>query len=66
MNILGASFVTEEFKRDDGTQVGGKTPRYIAKPAINSKYGSIALVVTGNYAAIKDNHDHNTMLKARG
>ena len=63
---MGASFKTQEWTRKDGTTVGGKSPRYIAKPARNSKYGSIALVVTGNYAAMKDNYEHNTLLKARG
>lgn len=51
----------------DGTRaaagIGGKSPRYIAKKAQQGRAGAVALVVTGNYAAQKDQALHNTMLK---
>ena len=67
MNNMGASFQTQEWTNPKTKeQLGGKTPRYIAKPAVNTEKGAVALVVTGNYAAMADNKKHNTMLKARG
>lgn len=46
--------------------VGNKQPNYVAKPTKETSKGAIALVVTGNYAAMKDTLEHNTLLKARG
>lgn len=44
--------------------IGGKRAEYASKPAIRGKSGLVGMVYTGNYAAMKDNNKHNTMLKA--
>ena len=44
--------------------IGGTEAKYAYKPAIRGKSGLVALVHTGNYAAMLDTHKHNTMLKA--
>ena len=67
-NSMGAGFRTEE-GQDPYTKEprGGKKPKYAALTARDSAYvGSVALVVEKNYAAILDNHLHNTLLKAKG
>ena len=67
-NSMGASFRTEEWENPEThEQLGGKAPKYAALKARDSAYvGCVALVVEKNYAAIKDNHLHNTLLKAKG
>lgn len=67
-NSMGAGFRTEEYERPDTKErVGGVAPKYAALKARDSAYvGCVALVVEKNYAAIKDNHLHNTLLKAKG
>lgn len=54
-------------KKDRGT-IGGVSPMYKAKPAKPSgDHGEpVAIVVTANYAAQKDNMKNNTLLKAMG
>lgn len=52
--------------KDNGT-IGGVTPSYVAKPAKPSTNGvPVAIVVTANYAAQKDNMKHNTLVRAIG
>lgn len=46
--------------------VGDQEARYGTKPVIIGKDGYIGIVYTANYAAIKDNHKNNTLLKAKG
>ena len=69
-NAMSADFRTGLWYPDnDRTKepIGGdKPPKYKALTAINTAEGATALVVTGNYAAIKDCHEHNTLLKAKG
>lgn len=43
--------------------VGGKYPMYLYKPA-SSRNHPVAIVYTGNYAAMKFEHEHNGLLKA--
>ena len=61
----GAGFKTERTVRDDGTQVGGKSPLFRADARRGAK-GAVGLVWTANYAAAKYNAKTNAMLKARG
>lgn len=42
--------------------VGGRTPLYSYKPA-NSRNHPVAIVYTNNYAAMKSEHQTNTLLK---
>lgn len=61
-NSMSAGFKTKE-ATIKGEKKGGKSPIYLAKKAEYRGSSSVALVVTGNYAAIKDNYEHNTLLK---
>lgn len=63
-NSMSAAFKTKEVTIK-GVRKGGKSPNYIAKRAEARGQSSVALVVTGNYAAMKDNYEHNTLLKVR-
>lgn len=63
-NSMSAGFKTKEVTIK-GVRKGGKSPNYIAKMAEARGQSSVALVVTGNYAAMKDNYEHNTLLKVR-
>lgn len=68
-NALSAGFRTGLYHRDHKSPAVGNTqPKYASalgeskrKPAI-----PVGLVYTGNYAAMKDNAQNNTLLKARG
>ena len=46
--------------------IGGTEPVYRAKPAKLIGGKPFAIAYTGNYAAQKDNLNHNTLLKAKG
>lgn len=62
--MLSAGFRTGLYYRDHKTPaVGGTEPYWKANV---KKYGvkPVGIVVTGNYAAMKDNHLHNTLLKS--
>lgn len=45
--------------------MGGKSPSYESSPAMSGRDGAVSIVYTGNYAAMKDNSQGNTLLKAR-
>lgn len=63
-NSLGAGYRTAKFHdRATGETRGGKQPEYGATLA-NRK--TACFVHPENYAAMKDNYLHNTMLKAMG
>lgn len=66
-NSLSAGFRTGLFyppgEKEPLEGVGNKQPKYGSKSAINCSTGCVALVVEKNYAAIKDNHLHNTLRK---
>lgn len=44
----------------------GNTPTNYKGDVSCHEYGYVGLVVTGNYSAIKDNYENNTLLKAMG
>ena len=48
----------------NGKEVGGTQPRYVSEKAIETQGGSVSIVHPKNYAAMKDNHLHNTLLKS--
>lgn len=65
-NRLSSGFRTQETTvYATGEHVGGTQPDYgsMAPTSIKNPH---ALVYTGNYAAMKDNYENNTLLKARG
>lgn len=62
-NSLGSSFRTKKV-HIDGKEVGGTKPRYGYEKAREYPNGCYASVHPKNYAAIKDNHLHNTLLKS--
>lgn len=64
-NNMSAGFRTEKYRRKDGTEVGDTQPRYGGN-AQRYSGGYIGIVYPKNYAAMKDNHLHNTILKALG
>ena len=69
-NSLGAAYPTERTVRwATREHVGGTVPDYRADVQTFRAKGGIekpvGIVYTGNYAAMKDNHNHNTLLKAR-
>lgn len=64
-NAASASFRTEKFFRG-GKRVAGvgeKQPEYESDMQVFKGYWPVGIVYTGNYAAMKDNHLHNTLLK---
>lgn len=50
----------------DFPTIGGVEARYDSKPAKLGSDGLVGIVFSANYAAQKDNHLHNTLLKAKG
>lgn len=65
-NAMGAGFRTGLYHRDHRSPaVGDTSPRYECNV---ERHGSldVGIVYTGNYSAMRDNHLHNTLLKARG
>ena len=63
-NALGAGYRTGRWHdHKTGEVKGGKAPEYAA--TMGDK-GDICLVHPVNYAAMKDNYLHNTLLKAKG
>ena len=65
-NSYGAGFETERtVVWATGEHVGGTQPVYGSDVKKGGK-GPVGIVMTKNYAAMKDNYLHNTLLKARG
>lgn len=65
-NAASAGFRTGYYHRDHKSPaVGGTQPRYTGDVEEHDGW-PVGLVNTGNYAAMKDNHQNNTLLKARG
>lgn len=63
-NAMGAGFRTGLYHRDHKSPAVGNT-QPVYKGDVR-KFGRkyVGIVVTGNYAAMKDNHLHNTLLKS--
>lgn len=63
-NSMGAAYRTGFYHVDHKSPaVGGTQPVYKADTQRRGKT-YVGIVATGNYAAMKDNHLHNTLLKA--
>lgn len=61
---LGSGFKTAKWHdHETGETKGGKSPAY-GSDVYKGKRGYVGIVHPENYAAMKDNHLHNTMLKA--
>lgn len=58
-NSMGAGFKTQKYKGK-----GGKSPKYVANTLRPRGIVPVGIVYTGNYAAMKDNMQHNTLLKS--
>ena len=62
---MSAGFTTGKFyDRQKKEMRGGTSPVYGIKPVKRFKNTPVALVHTGNYAAMKFEHEHNALLKA--
>lgn len=62
---MSAGYRTGIRHEKDGTKVGNTRPKY--KSNVRKFNGlPVGIVYTGNYAAMKDNTENNTLLKARG
>lgn len=63
---MSSGFRTGLYHRDHKSPaVGNTAPKYEAN--IENHGGvPVGIVYTGNYSAMKDNHENNTLLKARG
>ena len=66
VQALSAGFKTRSFYKNGvkDPKKGGKTPVYKLLPAERWRDSMVALVVTGNYAAMKFEHENNGLLKA--
>jgi len=63
-NSLGSGYRTAKYHRDHKSPaVGGTQPKYTGDVKTGKK-GPIGIVHPKNYAAMKDNHLHNTLLKS--
>lgn len=64
-NALGAGYRTARYHRDhESPAVGGTKPEYGSNTGRPRGVVPVGLVYTANYAAQKDNHLHNTLLKS--
>lgn len=64
-NGMSAGFRTGLYHHDHKSPAVGNTqPRYEAEAAHQFGRSSVALVHPANYAAMKDTHLHNTLLKS--
>lgn len=65
-NALGSGFRTGHYHPDHRSPgVGGTQPSYVGDVRIGRK-GYVGIVHPGNYAAMKDNYENNTLLKSKG
>ena len=63
-NSMSAGFTTGRFyDRTEGKLKGGKQPHY-GSDTRKMRSTVVGIVYTGNYAAKKENHEHNTLLKS--
>ena len=64
-NAMSSGFRTGLYYRNhESPPVGNTQPKYGGDVKLGD-YGWIGLVHPENYAAMKDNHEHNTLLKAK-
>lgn len=65
-NALSAGYRTPKWHDHETGETKGDTPaRYDGNSKLGRK-GYVGIVFTANYAAQKENHLHNTLLKAKG
>ena len=65
-NSMAAGFRTGIFHDHETGETKGDTPaRYESSAKMGSK-GYVGIIYTANYSAKKENHLHNTLLKAKG
>ena len=65
-NAMSAGFRTGKYHRDHKSPaVGGTQPEYSGDVQLGRK-GYVGIVHPANYAAMKDNYQNNTLLKAKG
>ena len=65
-NALGSGFRTGHYHPNHQSPgVGGTQPSYVGDVRMGRR-GYVGIVHPANYAAMKDNHDNNTLLKAKG
>ena len=58
-NSMGSTFKTEKYR-----DRGGTSPKYMANTGRPKGTVPVGIVYTANYAAMKDNMKHNTLLKS--
>ena len=61
-NAMSSGYRTALYHKD-GQTVGNTQPHYVGDAKVGSK-GPVGIVHPKNYAAMKDNYENNTMLKA--
>ena len=65
-NSMSSGFRTGYYHRDHKSPaVGGTQPEYGSDVQLG-KHGYVGIVHPKNYAAMKDNYQNNTLLKAKG
>ena len=65
-NAMSSGYRTGYYHPDHKSPGVGRTqPKYVANVEVKS-YAAVGIAYTGNYAAMKDNYENNTLLKARG
>lgn len=65
-NALGASFRTGLYHRDHESPAVGDTPAAYGGDVRTYANSVVGIVHTGNYAAMRDNAENNTLLKSIG
>lgn len=65
-NAMSAGFRTGLYHRNHQSPAVGNTPAQYAGDVAMERKGYVGIVYTANYAAQKDNYQHNTLLKAKG
>ena len=53
------------YDKSQGKKIGN-TPAHYESSVKKTQKGYVGMVYTANYAAQKENHQHNTLLKAKG
>lgn len=65
-NNLSAGFRTGRWHDHDTGETKGDTPPIYEGDVIYGRRGYVGIVHPGNYSAMKDNYENNTLLKAKG
>lgn len=64
-NAMSTGYRTKKYHRDHKSPgVGGTQPKYQSNTQRPKGVVPVGIVYTANYAAQKDNHEHNTLLKS--